>query len=98
MTSHAVKRYFADTLSGAQNCRNFVDIVTDYLEGTLTMSDWLRSRSHLWLCVGCRRYLRQMRQTLRMLGHLRHEPVPIAVRNELIERFRTWKDGRPYSS
>src|SRR5687767_9488027 len=98
MHRDATKRELVDAFSDGMTCRTFVETVTEYLEGTLSWSDWFRVQMHLNVCLGCRRYLSQMKQTVRTLGHLPHEPVPIAVRNELIERFRTWKDRRPYPS
>ena len=98
MNRDATKRALADALAGGMTCRAFVETVTEYLQGTLSWSDWVRVQMHLGVCVGCRRYLRQMKQTVRTLGNLPHEPVPIAVCNALIERFRTWKDRRPYPS
>lgn len=95
MNRDATKRALIDVISGGLTCRTFVETVTDYLEGTLSWSDWVRFQMHLGVCVGCRRYLRQMKQTVRTLGRLPHESVPIAVRSELMERFRTWKDRRP---
>lgn len=98
MNRETIKRGLADALSDGMTCRTFVETVTEYLEGTPSWSDWVRFQMHLSVCLGCRRYLSQMKQTVRTLGHLPHEPVSIAVRNELVERFRTWKHRRPYPS
>jgi predicted anti-sigma-YlaC factor YlaD len=86
-----LKRSLADAFNGGITCRVLVETVTDYLEGTLSWSDWVRFQMHLGICLGCRRYLRQMKQTVRALGHLPYEPVPVAIRDDLIARFRTWK-------
>ena len=96
MDREAAKRALADALSGGMTCKACVETVTDYLEGALSLSQWLRFQSHLGLCLGCRRYLGHMKQTVQALGHLPQEPVPIAIRDELLERFRTWKE-RPSS-
>lgn len=72
-------------------CRELVEIVTDYLEGRLSLRDWMRFQMHLGMCRHCRAYLRQMRHTLRVLGALPAEPLPPAVGEEMLRRFRDWK-------
>ena len=37
-----------------------------------------------------RAYLRQMRQTLRLVGKLPDQPMPAEVKDELLKRFRGW--------
>ncbi|MEW6683376.1 MAG: zf-HC2 domain-containing protein [Nitrospirota bacterium] len=79
-------------------CKHITEVITDYLEGKLGLVDRLRFQLHLGVCLGCRRYLRQMRQTVHTLGQLPPEPMPPAVRDELLRRFQTWKTTRPGSS
>jgi hypothetical protein len=43
------------------------ELVTDYLEGGLTVRAWLAARLHLMLCGACTRYFDQMRQTIALL-------------------------------
>lgn len=74
-------------------CRELTELVTDYLENKLSFRDRVRFQLHLGLCAGCRRYLRQMRQTVRALGALPVEPIPPEIRDALLERFRSWKTG-----
>lgn len=91
MTREEIKTYVLDYLAGRLTCKEFVEMVTDYLEGS--MSRWTRVRFHLHLgrCRGCRIYLRKMRTTIQTLGRLPQEPVPPAVREELLRRFRASK-------
>lgn len=72
-------------------CQELTELVTDYLERKLSLLDRVRFQFHIGLCLGCRTYLRQMRQTLRVLGALPAEPIPPNVRDALLERFRNWK-------
>lgn len=89
MTRQDIKIYVLDYLAGRMTCKEFVEIITDYLEGTLSLSGRIRFHLHLGLCLGCRIYLKQMRQTIRMVGRLPQEPVPQAIREELLLRFRS---------
>jgi predicted anti-sigma-YlaC factor YlaD len=72
-------------------CLDITELVTDYLEGRMTLADRMRFQMHIGMCKHCRAYLRQMRQTIQTLGHLPAEPIPGDVRDELLQRFRTWK-------
>ena len=45
-------------------CRELVTLVTEYLEGSLPFADQVRFQLHLGLCRDCRRYLRQMKETV----------------------------------
>ena len=71
-------------------CRELVRIVTDYLEGVLTLDERTRFEQHLVYCKGCSAYLGQMRDTLRATGRLSEECVPASARDELLRAFRTF--------
>lgn len=72
-------------------CRNIVELVTDYLEGRLSLRTRFRFLVHVAMCRGCRAYLFQIRETLRALAMLPPDGVPPAVRQELVARFRASK-------
>src|ERR1051325_10678878 len=95
MNREAAKRHLADIISRGQTCRESVEVVTDYLEGCLSLTDRVRFRVHLCLCAGCRTYVRQMRETIAMLARLPGAPMRAAARIELLRRFRGWKALRP---
>jgi len=91
VTREDIKIYVLDYLAGRMTCKEFVEIITDYLEGSMSLLTRLRFHLHLGMCLGCRVYLRHMRQTIKTLGRLPTEPVPPLVREQLLERFRTWR-------
>jgi anti-sigma factor RsiW len=76
-------------------CQEVVELVTEYLEGTLPASEHARFEAHLAACEGCTRYLEQMRATLRTLGALPVEAISADAARELMEAFRDWRSGRP---
>lgn len=88
---NTIKNVVVDFLAGKLTCRQVTEAVTDYLEGALTFWDRLRFEMHLGMCFACRRYLRQMKQTIQTLGKLPAESIPPNVRDELLVRFRNWK-------
>ena len=78
-------------MAGNFTCREISGLITDYLEGSLTLARRLRFQMHMGLCFACRNYLRQMKYTVATLRKLPSEPVPAHVKEELMKRFRTWK-------
>jgi anti-sigma factor RsiW len=84
----------ADMTSPYLNCRELVELVTDYLEGTLSPEAQARFEAHASACEGCGAYLEQMEQTIRLTGMLTDEQVPDAAMHTLLEAFRGWKSNR----
>jgi Putative zinc-finger len=76
-------------------CREFVELVTEFLEGTLPLNDRTRFEHHLVFCTWCVDYLQQMRDTLRLSGRLTERDLPSEGKDELLRAFRDWKRGLP---
>ena len=74
-------------------CREMVELVTDYLEGALPRRERRRFERHIAGCDGCTAYLDQMRQTLRVVGSLSEETIPVDARDALLHAFRDWRAG-----
>lgn len=72
-------------------CQEVVELVTDYLNGALTVPDRARFEAHLAECEACTAYLQQMRTTVELSGHLDEDAVPDDVKRDLLAAFRTWK-------
>ena len=75
----------------ALTCRHVVELVTDYLEGTLSRRDRRRVERHLAGCDGCSTYVEQMRATLAALGTVPEESLTPAAREALLHAFRDWR-------
>ncbi|MEP7292248.1 MAG: zf-HC2 domain-containing protein [Chloroflexota bacterium] len=76
-------------------CAEFVELVTDYLEGALSSADHARFEAHLAVCTGCANYLEQMRQTIRLTGALTEQTIPPTARDHFLDLFRDWKRESP---
>ena len=74
-------------------CRELVELVTEYLEGTLPPTERARFAAHLGTCVHCRRYVEQMHLTIRATGALSEETISAGARDALLEAFRGWRRG-----
>ena len=67
----------------------FVEIITDYLEGRLTAADRTRVENHLLECDGCESYRQQMLAILAVLSQTPQPQIPVRRRTELAEAFRS---------
>ena len=76
-------------------CLALVELVTDYLEGTLEIGERTRLEAHLAGCEGCTTYLEQMRTTIRLTGMLTEDAIPAQGRAELLRVFHAWSADRP---
>jgi predicted anti-sigma-YlaC factor YlaD len=72
----------------ALNCQQVVELVTDYLEGSLGWRDRRRVEKHLRACVACGRYLDQMRETLDLLGTVPVDTLSTEAQSTLLDAFR----------
>ncbi len=72
-------------------CMELVELVTEYLEGTMAGPDRVRFEAHLEICDACLMYVDQMRQTIAATGSISEATIDPAARDELIAVFRDWK-------
>jgi anti-sigma factor RsiW len=75
-------------------CVELVELVTDYLEGTLPPDDARRFEEHIAMCEGCTVYVEQMRATLRLLGEIPPESLSPDAERDLLDAFRDWRASR----
>ena len=75
-------------------CREFVELVTSYLEGTLPEHDRVRMDAHLAGCDGCAGYLEDMRTLVGSLHETPEPPPDEATRDALLRAFRELR-GEP---
>jgi anti-sigma factor RsiW len=75
----------------ALSCQELVELVTDYLEGALPPEEAARFEEHLAPCDGCRNYVEQMEQTIRLVGSLSPASLSPEAERALLLAFRDWK-------
>jgi anti-sigma factor RsiW len=76
-------------------CKEFVELVTTYLDGVLPDHDRLRFESHAERCPGCHAYLGQFRQTIEALKSVPPEPAEPENLDELTSTFATKPPADP---
>jgi predicted anti-sigma-YlaC factor YlaD len=72
-------------------CQEMVELVSEYLEGSLSRSQHRRFEAHLDGCEHCTEYLQQMRTTIRLTGRLDGEDFTPAMREEFTALYRRWR-------
>ena len=73
-------------------CREFVELVTDYLEGALPAGERARFEAHLSACDGCSGYFDDMRSLVGSLGEVIEPPADPHTREVLLKAFRDLRD------
>lgn len=76
------------------SCREVTENASDYLVQELGWWTRLQFEMHLMACRFCRRYVEQLRATIRLMRHLRVE-LPSAEMEELILRKLRERRGDP---
>jgi anti-sigma factor RsiW len=72
-------------------CQQAVELVTGYLEGSLSGRERRRFEAHLVGCPHCTEYLAQMRETIRLTGRLEPEDLTPQMREEFTDLYRRWR-------
>lgn len=76
-------------------CQQVVELVTDYLEGSLSRPERRRFEKHLAGCPHCTEYLEQMRATIRLAGRVTTDDLTPQMRDDLIDLYRQWRSEQP---
>ncbi len=75
----------------ALTCQQVVELVSDYLEGSLGWRDRRRVEKHLRACDACDRYIDQMRETVALLGTVPADSLSPEAQSTLLEAFRDFR-------
>ena len=73
-------------------CREFVELVTDYLEDRLPARERARFEAHLAECDGCEGYLQDMRRMIATTGTIA-APADPHTREALMRAVREMRSG-----
>jgi anti-sigma factor RsiW len=72
-------------------CQEIVELVSDYIEGTMPPEERDRFQHHLSYCPGCITYVEQIRETIDATGSMpREETLPAGLRAGLLAQFKDW--------
>jgi anti-sigma factor RsiW len=76
-------------------CQQAVELVTDYIDGTLSRRERRRFEAHLRACPNCSAYLEQIRATIALTGTVEPEDLSPDARADLTELYRRWRSEGP---
>jgi anti-sigma factor RsiW len=79
---------------GMLHCREVIDLIMGYVEGTLDPHERRSFEAHIADCRNCWRFLRGYRETVALGRHLQEEEIPSNVR-ERLETFLRHRLQRP---
>jgi len=77
------------------SCREFVELVTEHLEGALSEERRAELHAHMDECGGCSRYLEQMRATIAALAALPPDNGFLESREAAMDAFRRLRASGP---
>ena len=72
-------------------CQQVVELVTDYLEGTLSRRERRRFESHLRACPNCTAYLQQIKTTVQLTGTIEWDELTPEAQADLADLYRRWR-------
>ena len=80
------------SLRRSLECRQAVELVTDYLEGALSRRERRRLEGHLRACPNCSAYLEQIQAVIAMSGSVDPDDLSDRASSDLIELYRRWRE------
>ena len=75
-------------------CREAVELMSDYLERSLTRRDRKRLEKHLANCDACSAYLEQMRATIAASGQVGPDDLAPDTLEGLVDLYQRFKEGK----
>ena len=72
-------------------CQEVVELVTDYIEGSMHPDRATLFEHHLNFCDGCIWYVDQLQKTIETVGRIEEEELPPETREKLLTAFRDWR-------
>jgi anti-sigma factor RsiW len=72
-------------------CQEAVELVTEYLEGTLSRRDRRRLEAHLRACPNCAAYLEQIKMTIDLTGTIEPDDLTPEAQADLTQLYRRWR-------
>lgn len=75
-------------------CREFVELLTDYLDDALPAEQRAEIERHVVFCRGCSNYLEQMHSTIGLLRRIADDDPGAAPPDAVVAIFRQWRAER----
>ncbi len=70
------------------SCKHLVEQASDYIDDEMSMRKRVQVKLHLFMCVSCRRYLKQLKLTIAMLRRKNQHHAPEAMCHHLLKEYQ----------
>ncbi len=77
------------------SCHDMHKMASDYLDKRLSFMQRMKFRLHIFICHSCRRFVDQMRATIRTLHNLSSTEASPQVIEAQVERLLKQRDAKP---
>ena len=79
-------------------CQELVEVLTEYLDGTLGAHDRARLEAHLTICHDCREYVAQFEPTVFLAGRAAAAARALVARRARAARFARARMRAPFNT
>ncbi len=69
-------------------CKKVIENGSEYIEGDMTRWQRIDYKFHLFMCVSCKRYIQQLKQTILMIGRSPKKQIPEEVEQKLSKEYQ----------
>ncbi|MHC9511670.1 anti-sigma factor family protein [Kangiella sp. M94] len=76
------------------SCKHLVEQASEYIDDEMTTGKKIQVKLHLFVCVSCRRYLKQLKLTIAMLGKKNHHQASEAMCYQLLKEYQKEKSQK----
>lgn len=68
-------------------CKKLVESGSEYVEGDMSRWQRMKFKAHMFMCKHCTRYIRQLKQTIAMIGISSKKEPPQELQDTLNKEF-----------
>ncbi|ACV27854.1 anti-sigma factor family protein [Kangiella koreensis] len=70
------------------SCKHLVEQASEYIDDEMSAGKKIQVKLHLFMCVSCRRYLKQLKLTMAMLGRKKNHQASEEMCYQLLKEYQ----------
>lgn len=70
------------------SCKHLVEQASQYIDNEMSTSKRMQVKLHLFVCVSCRRYIKQLKLTIAMLGRKKNHQASEEMCHQLLKEYQ----------
>lgn len=75
-------------------CKQLVEKASEYVDGDLTRWQRFKLSAHIFMCVHCKRYILQLKQTITMVSKLPDKELDKDIEHDLCKKYEQLMQDR----